>query len=61
VCMFVTWNLTDGPEGDLAAQRYKSLCLRASKKMELVQPFKSATSLIIVLSDLVSNLASFLE
>lgn len=61
MCILVTWNLTEGPEGDLAAQRYKSLCLRASKKMQLVQPFKSATSLMIVLSDLVSSLASFLE
>lgn len=27
----VTWNLTEGPPGALAAHRYRSLCLRASK------------------------------
>lgn len=36
----VTWNLTEGPPGALASQRYRSLCLRASKYSTELQPWR---------------------
>lgn len=35
---FVTYNFTEGPPGALASQRYRSLCLRASKYSTEEQP-----------------------
>ena len=35
----------DGPLGVLASQRYRSLCLRTSRKMHVEQPASSHTSL----------------
>ena len=38
---FSMWNLTDGPSGALATQRYKSFRLRASKNTTLEHPYSA--------------------
>mmetsp|Transcript_15466 Transcript_15466/g.38958 ORF Transcript_15466/g.38958 Transcript_15466/m.38958 type:complete len:280 (+) Transcript_15466:492-1331(+) len=53
-----TWNLADGPFGVLHSHMYRSLLLRASKKMQLLQSFMSQSPLISCKLRLVSCLTS---